>query len=194
MNLLSFFRKGRARKDDIPQVLGEALGDNTLLLSSEAEFSGFREVVTTDDEGRLRTEYLILVMYLQTIACQIVFKDDRDLASQILDEYHKHVFRSGDVLQMEIPPDQTIDEILRTRYAQYRTLLRTEEHSLDLGFFVQQIPYDFLANVLGTATSDVFNNPEIKSRYGLQTAELSVWVGEVLKEFIDRLTKARKKL
>lgn len=49
---------------------------------------------------------------------------------------------------MEIREAQKMKNQLKNRYTQYYKLSRTKENNTDLGFSIQQLPYDFFANVL----------------------------------------------
>lgn len=184
-------------KEKIVKILSEALADAVLLMSSsKGEMEKLKKEFrfeTEEENKNFEKEYLYLIMFLSTLACQIVFGENRQLIKEVLDSFHKYIIEKKFNLPAQILQAQMMETQLRNRYKQYRKLLETKESNFDLDFFIQQINYDFLANVLGKNLNYIFNNKECRQRYGKTTILFGFYVSEVLTEFTDRLTKIKEK-
>jgi hypothetical protein len=123
----------------------------------------------------------------------MVFIENRRLANQILDTFHEYIMKKRFNLPTDILQAQTAEVQLRNRYEQYWKLLKTKRSDFDLDFFTQQVKYDFLANVLGKDLNYIFNDKKCRQRYGKVTVLFGLYVGEVLRELTNRLTKVIEK-
>ncbi len=133
----------------IADIIGEAIADNLLLWCEPKEFTKFKEEFNFEEDNKnIDLEYFCLVSFLQTFACQIAFIKNKKFTNEVLDSFHRYIFGKKYNFPFEILEAKEIERTMRSRYAQYYNLSRTKEHNIDISFLIQQLPYDFFANVL----------------------------------------------
>lgn len=174
--------------------LSEGLGEAILLdLCSPLEVNRFKKGFNLEEIESTGEEYFYLIMFLTTYSCQIVFVKNKDLSRIILDNLHKYITEKKFNLPAEILEAQKMENQLKNRYAQYYELSRTKEHNIDQGFLIQQLPYNFFANVLKKDLHYIFNDEEFRKRWGMSTIKLSLWIRETLKGINNSITGIKEK-
>ena len=180
--------------EKLARELGEALGDGILLSwCATSEVSRFKKTFDLEKIESAEEEYFYLMMFLTTYSCQIAFANNKKLLEITLNSFHKYVTEKKFNLPLEILEAQEMENKLRNRYAQYYKLSRTKEHNIDLDFLMQQLPYEFFANVLKKDLNYIFNDKEFREHWGTSTVKLSLLIGEVLKETTRLISKVKDK-
>jgi hypothetical protein len=96
-------------------------------------------------------------------------------------------------LPAEILEAQKMENKLRNRYSQYYMLSRTKEFRTDPGFLIEQLPYDFFANVLKKDLHYIFNDEKFRKQWGISTIKLSLRIGGILETVTRTIVKMKEK-
>lgn len=145
------------------------------------------------DVENIEKEFFYLLMFLLTVSCQLNFKNDKKLLDLILDEFHKHVTERRFNLPLEIKAAHEEESKLRNRYGQYYKSLKTKENNMDVGFLIEQLPYDFFANLLGVEVDYFFNDKSFKNKFGMPVVKLQQWTGNMLNSLTELFGSLKEK-
>jgi hypothetical protein len=178
----------------VEDVIGEAIADEILQMCTSEELKKFKKTIQFDeDEKNFPEEYFYLIMFLQTFASQVVFSSNKKIMEGILEAFHKHVFEKKFSLPSEYFEALVSEDRLRDRYTQYYKLSKDDENKVDFEFLINQLPYDFFANVFITDTISILNNEALRKKLIMLKINLSLWIGEMLKVFINGLSELKNK-
>ena len=174
--------------------LGETLSEGILQhWCSSSEVTKFKITFGLEGIESVEKEYFYLIMFLASYSCQIAFLKNKKLAKIILDNFHKYIMEKRFNLPLELLEAGEAESQLSNRYAQYYELSRTKEHNIDLDFLISQVPYNFFANLFKKDLKYVFNDKDFRNRWGMSTIKLSSWIGDVLTEFTNLMSKIKEK-
>jgi tetratricopeptide (TPR) repeat protein len=185
--------KKENKKITIDEIIGEALATIVLKMCSPKEIQAIQEYYGFKQEKEeFEREYFYLMMFLSTLACRIVFKENERLTEDILAVFHNYVMKKRFNLLPASLRLQAVEIQLQIRYQQYQELLKTKQSDFDLKFFLEQVQYDFLANVLGKDVHYVFSNEEVTQLYGTQIVVFGLTIEQLFITLTDFLREFKE--
>jgi tetratricopeptide (TPR) repeat protein len=185
--------KKENKKITIDEIIGEVLATIVLKMCSPKEIQAIQEHYGFKQEKEeFEREYFYLMMFLSTLACRIVFKENERLTEDILAVFHNYVMKKRFNLLPASLRLQAVEIQLQIRYQQYQELLKTKQSDFDLKFFLEQVQYDFLANVLGKDVHYVFSNEEVEQLYGKQIVVFGLTIERLFITLTDFLRKFKE--
>lgn len=134
-------------------TIGKTLVDEVLLLCDQEKVKRLAKDIGFKGEfKRFEEEYLYLVMFLQSVACEISFR--HDMFSPILDNSHQIVYETKLGLPSKAVKTGHYEAGFKTRYHQYHELIQFREGKPDTSVLLAELPYYFLACALNKSIDE----------------------------------------